>query len=62
MSDNDGKKTPRLTLERRTEQRGYRGGLFSVEAAKLKPTPVWADSSPTWNGPGIGFRLVRDGG
>lgn len=61
MSDNDEKQTPRLTLERRIEQRWYRGGLFVLDAAKLKPTPVGQDSAPTWNGPGIGIRLVREG-
>ena len=59
MSGNDLKQTPRFTLERRIEQRWYRGGWFSLDAVKLKPTPVGQDSAPTWNGPGIGIRLVR---
>ena len=59
MSNKDDKQTPRLTLERRIEQRWYRGGWFSLDAVKLKPTPVGHDSAPTWASEGIGFRLVR---
>ena len=60
MSDNEGRQTPRLMLERRIEQRWFRGGLFVLHADKLKPTPVGQDSSPTWTSPGIGIRLVRE--